>query len=399
MRGEKPLLSDPYFFFAAGIATSIALLVWALTGMHLTGDAGHYLAALDWLQGGAPPVDTPAIPADLVYCRLLRPLTILLVAPAASLIGALPAFALVNITFIAAAAGLLYRFAARVMGDRRTGLLAAVLYATSFPVLFMGIAPLAEAGTQFFIILIMYIGLALPCSGEDTILRRAALTGALCGTGMLMKETVVSGLVFCLLRVFFCGSRKDRVKTMIVLAASCMAVFASAQAVIWLVTGYGFQDWVAFNTAMRWLDLFPVRLMAFYLICAAGAFGWSLPFAVAGAASVTAPDGAGSRVRTDILLYAAVAAALVLLVTVSAGPEVRFLFTLFPAVLPLAAEGMGRAAVLVSGRRESAAYLPVLALLVLLHISATAWFFSLFYSIGTPPLFNLVSGPVFAFVP
>lgn len=200
------------------VAVVVALLVWAALvrlpfGIAPRADADaalFWLIGHGWRLGHLPYLDTWDIKPPGVF---------LIFAMADALFGANPfGGRLLAALAIGAGAAGLYRFGERVLGDRRAGVIAALLFPT-YSLLFDGLANKPELFAAPFVIW----GLVVMAQARGS-LWRLILSGVLMGAAPMMKQTAAFEILFALA---YLGLRHRTLPRLAAFAAGLAAVPAA----------------------------------------------------------------------------------------------------------------------------------------------------------------------------
>ena len=197
------IIRNRYFIYAFLFATTVLILKLAVAGANDMPDSRGYLQVIEVLQGN---IDVTSIISNDDKSRFLRPLGSLVALPFSYIFGARNGFIIGNSIFYLLSVVLIYMITERLYSEK-IALYTSLLYASSPVVTTFGIAIIQDMGIWFF-----YLGsifFTLWFFREDSMheVRNKAIhlffIGLFIGLGLLMKESVISGYIFLCLVVFF----------------------------------------------------------------------------------------------------------------------------------------------------------------------------------------------------
>ena len=329
-------LTKPEIVQSQFVAWMVPLLLSLIEGLThfgvLHGDSSGYLSMVKFFRGTASPVE-----AQVVHWHgMLRPVVPLLALPLSFVVGYRDAIGIVNLGFALLGTAFTFLFARRLVGSTEAGFVSAVLFASAVPMLAYGTAILTDGPGYAMVIVSLYCLLFV--LEQKPNLQTAILSGIVVGIGLLTKETVAIILVFLAIRYLLHRGKMRLGHVAIVFAISL------GLALIWsYMVGFNYlmvyQGGLAFQGPGYKGALIVPRAFAISFV---HAFYLALPFAFLAFFTID-----NDRFKTIVELALS---ALTLLVLWPTSPEGRLTFLTFPAILPLAALGIGQSAENLSGR-------------------------------------------------
>ncbi|MFH0848842.1 MAG: glycosyltransferase family 39 protein [archaeon] len=300
------------------------------------GDSAAYVNIVKAFRGTAS-----AEEAQFMHWHgILRPVVPFLALPLSYVISYRDAIATVNLGFLVLGTLFTYLFTKRLLNNE-VALVSAMSFASASPTLIFGTAILTDGpGYSMQIILLYFLLFVLE---EKKDFKTSLFAGMLIGIGVLTKETSFTVLVFLFLRFLL---HKDRLKVSNVLTVALVSIaipLVWAQLVGYSYLGFygeglAYQSSYIAEIGYKGLLVHP-RLFALSIIYA---FYLCLPFAFLAFFTV---DNHQFKTICEILLSIGI-----LLTLWPTGPESRFTFLTFPAILPLAALGMSEASQILARR-------------------------------------------------
>lgn len=258
---------------------------------------------------------------------ILRPVVPFLAIPLSYVMSYRDAIAFVNVGFFLLGTFFTYQFTRKLL-SRDAAFASAICFASAAPSLIFGTAILTDGPGYAMQIILLYFLLFV--FEEKMDLRTSLWAGILIAIAMLIKETSIIILIFLLVRFIL---HRDRIRIQNLLLTGIVGIvipMAWAQ----LVGNSYFQfygEGLAYVTpGYKGALIHPTTFLFSFVY----AFYLCLPFAFSGFFTI---DDDKFKTVCEILVSVGI-----LLVLWPTGPEIRFTFLTFPAVLPLAGLGMGQ---------------------------------------------------------
>jgi 4-amino-4-deoxy-L-arabinose transferase-like glycosyltransferase len=298
----------------------------------LHGDSDGYLSMVKVFRGTASPIE-----AEVVHWHgMLRPVVPALALPLSYVVNYRDAIGIVNVGFALLGTTFTFLFARRLLDSIEAGFVSAVLFVSAVPMLAYGTAILTDGPGYAMIIVSVYCLLFV--LEQKPNFQTAIFSGMVVGIGLLTKETLVIVLVFLSIRYLLHRGKMRFGHVAIVFAVSL------GLALVWsYMVGFNYlmvyQGGLAFQGPGYKGALIVPRAFA---LSAVHAFYLALPFAFLAFFTIDT-----DRLKTVVELALS---ALTLLVLWPTSPEGRLTFLTFPAILPLAALGIGQSAESLAGR-------------------------------------------------
>ncbi len=329
------VIKDRYLLYAIMFATIVLILKLALTGANDIPDSRGYLQVVEVLQGN---IDIASVTSNSDKSRFLRPLGSLVALPFSYIFGARNGFIMGNSIFYLLSVGFIFLIVKKLYSDK-IALYASLLYASSPVVTTFGLAIMQDMGIWFF-----YLGsifLTLWFFKEDPLPERRNKSihlffiGIFIGLGLLMKESVIAGYIFLCLIAFFSKyafkyslSQKFGIVGVVFVGILIPVIINSI--VVYKYFNFSYFTWTS-NLPRAELYVAAYNLVKSFIM----AFNLFVPFFIIGLYKEWKRRTDG---YFDIFVMIIISSSMIIL----GWPyfSTRFIFLMFPAIIPLAAYGI-----------------------------------------------------------
>lgn len=239
MNALAKLKNKKYLILALVFAAFNLGIFFLMFGFHKSEESYFYIDAINWFlnKKGA----TIALPI------IMRPLAPLLALPL-DFLGEGTGLILQSIVFYFLCVYLIFRIVELVFQNQKLALAAVMFFVLTPPILEFGLSYLIEMGIWFFYFVCLYLTLLYLKSKNTKLI---VLNGILCGTGILMKETVMATVLMFGMMILLLDNSAFRKKISNILYFSIF-FFAPAlllQIVMFIFFDYTALDWYLYNKA------------------------------------------------------------------------------------------------------------------------------------------------------
>jgi len=299
------------------------------------GDSGGYVSIVKLFRGTANV-------GEVRWHGLLRPVVPFLAVPLSYLLSYRDAIATVNLGFLLLGTLFSYLFTEKLWNSD-LAFISAISFASATPNLVFGTAILTDGPAYAMQIVLLYFLIFV--LEEKADLKTSLLAGILIGVGVLTKETSFTVLIFLLLRFLLHRDKLKIANLMIVTFVALAIPLAWAQMIDYSYLGF-FEEGLAYQGTQPGLAYVgykgPIAFPKVFALSLVYAFYLCLPFAFMAFFSIEDDE---FKMICEILLSVGI-----LLVVWPTGPEGRLTFLTFPAMLPLAAFGIGQVSQILARR-------------------------------------------------
>ena len=320
---ENRLRENIYLIASLIFSLFQLILIIMLYGVRLAPDSPSYIETVNYFLGKS----------SVKPHRLLTPLGPLIAIVFQPLVGEINAFGIENSIFFVSSSILIYLFCKKLYDDKEVAFFTSVFFSSSISVITWGIAVLTDMGVWFFYILSIFLTLRF---FEEEKIEILLTNGVICGLGFLMKENVVAGVFFFILMMAF--SKREliqKTKTIILFCAMFLLPIVAVQVITFQLFQYTYLDWYIYNIGLYSETYFTFLRFLIGLILA---FTLMLPFFLFGIYREIKENDQSPIPRLYKYLFLTLSSAVpifawALLIE-------RFIFLLFPTIIPISAYGL-----------------------------------------------------------
>lgn len=324
-----------YLLYAIMFATIVLILKLVLTGANDTPDSRGYIQTVEVLQGY---IDIASVTSYHDKSRFLRPLGSLVALPFSYIFGARNGFIIGNSIFYLLSVVLIYMITEKFFSDK-IALYASLLYASSPVVTTFGIAIMQDMGIWFFYLGSIFLTLWFFIENSTHGVRNKAIhlfyIGLFIGLGLLMKESVIAGYIFLCLVAFFSKyaskysfPQKFGIVGIVFMGFLIPVIINSI--VVYKYFNFNYFTWTS-NLPRAELYVAAYNLVKSFIM----AFNLFIPFFIIGLYKEWKKRTSG---YFDVFMAIVISSSIIIV----GWPyfSTRFVFLMFPAIIPLAAYGI-----------------------------------------------------------